>query len=99
VPVLVGAAAAAAVAGVAALITWGYGWIAGVNALLRQAQLLEGLSPEDRAKVAATLAQTELAQAEAAASPLQSLAGVVKWIAIAALGYFAFQAYSKYGGE
>jgi len=99
VPVLVGAAAAAAVAGVAALITWGYGWIAGVNARLRQAQLLEGLSPEDRGKVAQTLAQTELAQAEAGASPIQSLAGVVKWIAIAALGYFAFRAYQQYGGE
>jgi hypothetical protein len=97
VPVIVGAAAAAAVAGVAALITWGYGWISGVNARLRQAQLLEGLSPADRAKVAQTLAQTELAQAEAGASPIQSLAGVVKWLAIAALGYFAFQAFQQMG--
>lgn len=94
-PLVIGVAAAAALAGVAALVTWGYGWISGVNDRLRQAQLLEGLSPDDRAKVAQTLAQTELAQAEAGASPIQSLATVVKWVAIAAIAYFAFQAYTK----
>jgi len=98
-PLVIAGAAAAAVAAVATLVTWGYGWIAGVNDRLRQAQLLEGLSPEDRAKIAQTLVQTELAQAEAAASPIQSLATVVKWVAIAAVAYFAFQAYTGSKGR
>jgi len=92
-PLVIAGAAAAAVAAVATLVSWGYSWIAGVNDRLRQAQLLEGLSAEDKAEIARILARSELAQAEAGASPIQSLATVVKWVAIAAVAYFAFQAY------
>jgi len=94
-PLVIAGAAAAALAAVATLVSWGYGWIAGVNDRLRQAQLLEGLSAEDRAEIARILARSEVAQAESAASPIQSLATVVKWVAIAAIAYFAFQAYNK----
>lgn len=95
-PLAIAGAAAAAVAAAAALITWGVTWIQGVNSRLQNAQLLEGLSPEQRAAVVLAMQRTAEAQALAQESPLQSIAGVAKWVAIGAIAFFAYRVFQEY---
>jgi len=99
VPLALGAAAAAAIFAAAALITWGRDWIAGVNERLRDAQLLESVPEAQRGDVAKAIMQTEQAKALADASPLAAVAGMVKWLAIGAIAFFAYQAYTHYAGR
>ncbi|NDB96698.1 MAG: hypothetical protein EBZ78_11180 [Verrucomicrobia bacterium] len=98
VPLALGAAAAAAIFAAAALITWGRDWIAGVNERLRDAQLLESVPEAQRGDVAKAIMQTEQAKALADASPLAAVAGMVKWLAIGAIAFFAYQAFQQYSG-
>ena len=100
VPLVVAGAGAAAVAAAAAIIVWGKAWIDGINQRLRNAQLLESVPEADRAKVAEAVLKTDVALAQANESPLASVAGIVKWIAIGAVAFFAYQAWTQYrGGE
>jgi hypothetical protein len=100
VPLVVAGAGAAAVAAAAAVIVWGKAWIDGINQRLRNAQLLESVPEADRARVAEAVLKTDVALAQANQSPLASVAGIVKWIAIGAVAFFAYQAFQQYrGGE
>jgi hypothetical protein len=81
----------AAVAGAAALIAWGVSWINGAHATAMRIGMLETLAPEDRAKAVAAALEIERAQA-AADNPLSTIALTVRWVAIAAVGFFVWKA-------
>ena len=100
VPLVVAGAGAAAIAAAAAIIIWGKAWIDGINQRLRNAELLASVPEADRGKVAEAILKTDVALAQANESPLASVAGIVKWIAIGAVAFFAYQAFQQYrGGE
>ena len=94
-PLVVAGGIGAAVAVAAALIVWGNTWIERSRALAQQAQLYSYLPPEQRAQVAAAALRIDQAAAASAQSPLTSVANIAKWVSIAAVAYFAFQAYQK----
>ena len=94
-PLVIAGGIGAAVAVAAALITWGYAWIQRSQALAHEAQLYGYLTPEIRAKVAQDALKIDQAAAASAQSPLTSVANIAKWVSIAAVAYFAFQAYQK----
>jgi len=97
-PLVVAGAAAAAVAAAAAIIVWGKAWIDGINQRLRNAELLASVPEVDRARVAEAVLRTDVAVAQANQSPLASVAGIVKWVAIGAVAFFAYQAWTQYQG-
>ena len=86
---LVGAIGAAV-----ALISWGVQWIAGVNERLRRAQLLSGASPAQRDALVRAIADSDNAVNQAQSSTLAAIAPALKWVAIAALGFLAYRAYT-----
>jgi len=96
VPLAAGAAIAGALAVAAALIVWGREWIAGLNERLRDKQILDNVPADKKAQVAESILKIEQAQKAADASPLTSIANIVKWVGIAAVAYFALTAYQKY---
>lgn len=98
VPLALAGAAAAAIAAAAALIVWGKSWIEGINQRLRNAELLASVPDADKGKVAQAILKTDVALAQANESPLASIAGMVKWIAIGAVAFFAYQAWTQYRG-
>ena len=98
-PLVAAGAAAGAVAAAAAIIIWGKAWIDGVNQRLRNAELLKSVPEADRGKVAQAILKTDVALAQANESPLASVAGIVKWIAIGAAVFFAYQAFTQYQGR
>jgi len=93
------AAVAAGIGGViviaAGLVAWGSGWIQAVIDVVKRAQLMGYLTPEQRATLAPELAKLDQAQSASQSSPLTSVATIVKWAAIGAVAYFAYQAYQK----
>jgi len=99
VPLVAAGAAAGAIAAAAALIIWGKAWIEGINQRLRNAELLASVPDADKARVAEAVLKTDVAVAQANQSPLASIAGIVKWIAIGAVAFFAYQAFDRYAGR
>lgn len=97
-PLVIAGAGAAAVAAAAAIIVWGKAWIDGINQRLRNAELLASVPEADRARVAEAVLKTDVAVAQANQSPLASVAGIVKWVAIGAVAFFAYQAFQQYRG-
>jgi hypothetical protein len=95
VPVVALAGAAAAVAAAAALIVWGREWIMGVNDRLKTREVLNQIPEAQRGQAASDLLKIEATARSAEVSPLGNLANIVKYLAIAAGVYFAFQAFSK----
>jgi hypothetical protein len=63
--------------------------------MARQAQLYGYLTPEARSQVAAAALKIENAARSSADSPLTSVANIAKWVSIAAVAYFAYQAFQK----
>jgi hypothetical protein len=94
-PLVVAGGIGAAVAVAASLIVWGLAWIKRSEALAKQAQLYSYLPPEQRARVAASALRIEQAARASESTPLSSVANIAKWVAIAAVAYYAFQAYQK----
>jgi len=87
--------AAAAVAAAAALIVWGREWILGVNDRLKTREVLQQIPESQRGQAASRLLEIEATAKTAESSPLGNIANIVKWAAIAAGIYFAFQAFQK----
>lgn len=87
--------AAAAVAAAAALIVWGREWIIGVNDRLKTREVLQQIPESQRGQAASRLLEIEATAKTAESSPLGNIANIVKWAAIAAGIYFAFQAFQK----
>lgn len=96
VPLALGAAAAAAIAAAAALIIWGRDWIAGVNQRLRDENLIQSVPEGQRAEVAQAIVKTDAARIAAESSPLAAVAGIVRWVALGAIAFFAYQAWTRY---
>jgi hypothetical protein len=95
VPAVVAAGIGATVAVAAGLIAWGSGWIKAVIDVVKRAQLMGYLTPEKQAEVATELSKLDQAQSLSETSPLTSVATIVKWAAIGAVVYYAYQAYQK----
>ena len=96
VPLVAAGVIAAAVATAAALIVWGNTWLQGLNQRLRDQELIGSVTdPVKRDKLIQTQMEVEAAAAEANASPLSSISNIVKWLAIGAVAYFAFNAYKQ----
>lgn len=97
-PFVIPAAGIAAIATAATLITWGVQWIQGVNERMLYAQLTGKGTPQQQAELARALALGKQAEQAAQASPLTSIATVVKWGAIGVglwLAYRAWQGRSR----
>ena len=96
IPLVAAAGIAAALAVAAGLIVWGRDWIKSVDERARRSQILEAL-PEgpQRAQAAQAMALIDGAVREADASPLGSIANIVKWVAIAGLVYFGLQTFKQ----
>ena len=94
IPLVAAAGIAAALAVAAGLIVWGRDWIKSVDERARRSQILDAL-PEGplRAQAAQAMAKIDGAVREADASPLGSIAQIVKWVAIAGLVYFGLQTF------
>lgn len=95
IPLAAGAAIAGALAVAAALIVWGRQWISGINERMKNESLLKSIPEDKRAALAEKIVQSDAVKASADESPLSSVASIVKWAAIAAVAYFAFQAYQR----
>ncbi len=91
---LVPAAMIAAIGGAAALVVWGSQWIAGVNDRLKRAQIIDAATPEQRAQIVTSMAETDNAVGVAQGSFLASLAPTVKWVAIGIGAYLLYRAYT-----
>lgn len=94
-PVVMGAAALAAIATAAALISWGNTWLRGLNQ--RMAVAAAAAQIEDPDAKAAFLAQATIASQAADAaeeSPVSTIANAVKWAAIAGAAYLTWKAFS-----
>ena len=94
-PAVIAAGIGATVAVAAGLIAWGSGWIKAVIDVVKRAQVMGYMTPEQRAELASELAKLDQAQSASELSPLTSIATIVKWAAIAAVVYYGYQAYQK----
>ena len=92
---LVPIAVTAAIGAAGALIYWGVNWLNRSNALAMQAQLYGYLSPAAREQVAMNALKIKTAAEASAESPLASISNIAKWVSIAAVAYFAYQAFQK----
>lgn len=100
VPFVIPAALIAAVVAAGAIITWGVVWLNGLNQRLQNAQWLDAQdTPESRAQLAQTQAQAQTALDAANGSPWASIAGIAKWVGIAALAFLAYKAFSGRKGK
>jgi hypothetical protein len=77
------------------LIIWGRDWIAGVNQRAKLSLQYDNLSPEVRDQVIQEQVKIEESQRAANESPISVIAGSIKWIAIAAVAFFAYRAFSR----
>ena len=77
------------------LIAWGVQWISGVNERLKRAQLIAGASPAQRDQLIRAIADSDNSVSQAQSSTLAAIAPAIKWIAIGALAFFAYRAYTS----
>ncbi|MBK9497440.1 MAG: hypothetical protein IPO08_23540 [Xanthomonadales bacterium] len=82
----------------ATLISWGNGWIDGYNERLKL-QLTSGLITDVAQRDAMLSKSMEIDAISKKQSGLDVIANVVKWVAFAALGFFAYQAFTKSRGQ
>jgi len=95
VPIAVGGAIAGALYLIASLLSWITDWINRSNVVAQTIAAAANLPPEQKARVLEAIQQTETAKAQTQTG-LGSIANIVKYVAFAALGYFAYQAFTKY---
>lgn len=96
IPLVAAAGIAAALAVAAGLVVWGRDWIRSVDERARRSQILQAIPDgAQRAQAAIEMARIDGAVREADASPLGSIAQIVKWVAIAGLVYFGLQSFKS----
>jgi hypothetical protein len=89
-------AVAAAVAAIAALTVVALRMIDNANKISTTRQYLDNIKdPATKSQVASKLAQLTAETEQSQNGSLSTIAGTVKWIALAAVAYFAFQAFTK----
>lgn len=100
VPVLIPAAALAAFAAIAGLTYFASQWIKGYNERLKREQLISSASGAQKDSIVQALAESDNAVAAMESQGLfggsLGIAGIAKWVAIAGVAYFAWQAYQKH---
>lgn len=94
-PLVAPAALVAAIGTAAALIVWGSQWMSGVNDRLRRAQVIDAATPEQRARIVESMAESDNSVSIASGSFLASLAPTAKWIAIGIGAFLLYRAYSN----
>lgn len=93
-PIAVPVATVAAIGTAAALAAWGYEWIRGVNDRLKLEMSLDAqATPEQRAKLAASVVTTDNAVRAADVSIWSQAGSAIKWVAFGILGFLAYQAF------
>lgn len=96
IPLVAAAGIAAALAVAAGLVVWGRDWIKAVNERAARSQILQTIpAGAQRTAAAQELLKIDGAVKEADASPLGSIAEIVKWVAIAGLVYFGLQSFKS----
>lgn len=94
VPIGIGAAVAGALYLIANLVSWMVNWINKANDSIATLEKLEGLTPEQKTAVLIAKEQTNQAAAQTQTG-LGSIANIVKYVAFAAIAYFAYQAFTR----
>ena len=94
-PFAIPVAAIAAIAAAGTLAVWGVAWINGVNERLKREQILTSATPEQRAAIVASINASDNSIAQTNNSVWGALGNSIKWVAIAILGFFAYQAFNK----
>lgn len=92
------AAIAGAVALGASLIIWLAGAIPRARAAAGRVAMIDSMPAELKAEAVKREQEIALAEAQANQSPLMSIAGIVKWVAIGAAIWFGYQAFTKTRG-
>ena len=87
------AAFLAAVAAVGGLTLWASGWISSAARVMEQSALIALAEPEQRSSLIENWQAVLTAQQQTESSPLVSIAGAVKWLAIGGLGFLAYRAW------
>lgn len=96
VPAAAAAAIAAGLAAAAALVVWGREWIGGMNERAKIIAVSGAITdPAKRDEALAQVLKIEAAAQASQESPLGNIASIVKWVALGAVAYFAWQAFSK----
>lgn len=94
VPIAVGAAIAGALYLIANLVSWITDWISRSNVVAQTIAAAADLPPDQKAQVLSAIQATETAKAQATTG-LGSIANIVKYVAFAAVAFFAYQAFMK----
>lgn len=94
VPIAVGAAIAGALYLIANLVSWITDWISRSNVVAQTIAAAANLPPDQKAQVLSAIQATETAKAQATTG-LGSIANIVKYVAFAAVAFFAYQAFMK----
>jgi hypothetical protein len=95
VPLAVAGAISAALFAIANLVTWITDWIARSNQTAQIIAAAADLPPEQKTRVLEAINATETAKAQVTTG-LGSIANIVKYVAFAAVAFFAYQAFTKY---
>jgi len=90
-------AAIAAIGTAATLTVWGNTWLRGLNDRLKAAQLLDAQgTPEARAALAVSIAQSDAAIATAEASGFSALAPLLKWVTVGVGAWMLWKAFQSF---
>ena len=94
VPLAIAGTIAAAIYAMAGLVSWITDWINRSNVVAQTIAAAADLPPEQKAQVLTAIQATETAKAQATTG-LSSVANIVKYVAFAAVAFFAYQAFVK----
>lgn len=94
VPLAIAGTIAAAIYAMAGLVSWITDWINRSNVVAQTIAAAADLPPDQKAQVLTAIQATETAKAQANTG-LSSVANIVKYVAFAAVAFFAYQAFVK----
>lgn len=94
VPLAIAGTIAAALYAIASLVSWITDWISRSNVVAQTIAAAADLPPDQKAQVLSAIQATETAKAQATTG-LGSIANIVKYVAFAAVAFFAYQAFMK----
>lgn len=98
VPLAVAGTIAAALYAIASLVSWITDWVNRSSVVAQTIAAAADLPPAQKAQVLTAIQATETAKAQATTG-LGSVANIVKYVAFAAVAFFAYQAFVKTQGK